>query len=103
MGFQCYLYVILGAVQSANIKSLTRMVEYVKPLRPASLTNPDHATNSFIEENIQGGCNDCVLMQYIPRLHQSLTIREIRMIIILDSNDRFTVNDITKSHIFAFL
>ncbi len=85
-----------------NVYLLTRIIENAKKLRPASLAYLDHATNSFIEKNIQGGCNDCVLMQYIPRVQQSLTIREIRKIIIRVSDDRCNFNNVKKSHIFTF-
>ncbi len=60
------------ADQFANVYLLTRVVETaetsIMPLRPRNLAEQDQTTNSLLEKYIQGGCQGCVLMGYIPGL-----------------------------------
>ncbi len=74
------------------------IIENAKKLRPACLAYLDHATNSFIEKISRVDAR----IQYIPWLQHSLTVRKIRMNVIRVSGDRFTLNNIKRSPIFAF-
>ncbi len=60
------------ADQFANVYLLIRVVHNaeasIMPLLPTNLAEQDHGTNSLLEKYIQGGCQGCALMEYIPGL-----------------------------------